>query len=226
VHSEDNRVFDIFSTSGRLGVFGDRQSREVLLCRNCQGVSRKIPSTSLKLAGLSSGATSSCRAADEYICGLEKRSRVFVRNELQASFRIRTSQTVPRLIAECSLSTFRVPAIAAQVECETASARVVRSQSPDRTSQWMQRIPCRPKHLACPLWVRGTDSEKAMSALPPKADMCSAVVDVCFGPIADMSTLLLRGKITRLHYKNSQDGDARPRYFLKIGHVTIFNFFA
>ena len=25
-----------------------------------------------------------------------------------------------------------------------------------------------------------------MSALPPKADMCSATGDVCFGPIADM----------------------------------------
>ena len=109
VHLEDNRAFDIFSTSGRLGVFGDRQSREVLLCRNCQGVFRKIPSTSLKLAGRSSGATSSSRAADEYICGLEKRSHVFVRNGLQASFRIRTSQTARRLIAEFSLSTFRMP---------------------------------------------------------------------------------------------------------------------
>jgi hypothetical protein len=25
-----------------------------------------------------------------------------------------------------------------------------------------------------------------MSALPPKADMCAATTDVCFGPIADM----------------------------------------
>jgi len=25
-----------------------------------------------------------------------------------------------------------------------------------------------------------------MSALPPKADMCSAVADVCFGPKADI----------------------------------------
>src|SRR5215831_17748609 len=29
--------------------------------------------------------------------------------------------------------------------------------------------------------------QKAMSALPPKADMCSAVIHVCFEPIADMS---------------------------------------
>jgi hypothetical protein len=28
--------------------------------------------------------------------------------------------------------------------------------------------------------------QKAMSALPPKADMCGAVVHVCFGPKADM----------------------------------------
>src|SRR5215470_9941675 len=29
--------------------------------------------------------------------------------------------------------------------------------------------------------------KKAMSALPPKADMCSAVGHVCFGPIADIN---------------------------------------
>jgi hypothetical protein len=28
--------------------------------------------------------------------------------------------------------------------------------------------------------------QKVMSALPPKADMCGATRDVCFGPIADM----------------------------------------
>src|SRR5262245_42742151 len=31
---------------------------------------------------------------------------------------------------------------------------------------------------------------KAMSALPPKADICSANTDVCYGPIADMACLL------------------------------------
>src|SRR5262249_40996596 len=30
--------------------------------------------------------------------------------------------------------------------------------------------------------------QKDMSALPPKADMCGALVHVCFGPIADIST--------------------------------------
>src|SRR5262245_32592043 len=29
--------------------------------------------------------------------------------------------------------------------------------------------------------------QKGMSALPPKADMCSAIADVCFGPEADIS---------------------------------------
>src|SRR5262245_57993146 len=30
--------------------------------------------------------------------------------------------------------------------------------------------------------------QTVMSALPPKADMCSAVANVCFGPIADIPT--------------------------------------
>jgi hypothetical protein len=29
--------------------------------------------------------------------------------------------------------------------------------------------------------------QKVMSALPPKADICSALVHVCFGPIADIA---------------------------------------
>jgi len=29
-------------------------------------------------------------------------------------------------------------------------------------------------------------SQTVMSALPPKADMCGALADVCFGPIADI----------------------------------------
>ena len=34
-----------------------------------------------------------------------------------------------------------------------------------------------------------------MSALPPKADMCSALADVRFGPKADMG-----GEVTSLHF--------------------------
>src|SRR5262245_60964305 len=31
--------------------------------------------------------------------------------------------------------------------------------------------------------------QKGMSALPPKADICDALTDVCFGPIADIVTI-------------------------------------
>ena len=31
--------------------------------------------------------------------------------------------------------------------------------------------------------------QKRVSALPPKADMCGATSDVCYGPIADMGRL-------------------------------------
>jgi hypothetical protein len=34
---------------------------------------------------------------------------------------------------------------------------------------------------------KGWSHDKTMSALPPKADMCSALDHVCFGPKADMS---------------------------------------
>jgi len=30
-----------------------------------------------------------------------------------------------------------------------------------------------------------------MSALPPKADMCSALADVCFGPKADITASVI-----------------------------------
>src|SRR5262245_53036349 len=33
---------------------------------------------------------------------------------------------------------------------------------------------------------------KAMSALPPKADMCGALADVRFGPIADIAVVIIR----------------------------------
>jgi hypothetical protein len=32
-------------------------------------------------------------------------------------------------------------------------------------------------------------AQQVMSALPPKADMCDAKTNVCFGPIADMINL-------------------------------------
>jgi hypothetical protein len=33
---------------------------------------------------------------------------------------------------------------------------------------------------------------RGMSALPPKADMCSALAHVCFGPIADIVAYIFR----------------------------------
>src|SRR5262249_47566746 len=35
-----------------------------------------------------------------------------------------------------------------------------------------------------------------MSAFPPKADMCGAIANVCFGPIADMNKINQRGSLT------------------------------
>jgi hypothetical protein len=39
---------------------------------------------------------------------------------------------------------------------------------------------------------------KVMSALPPKADICSALAYVCFGPIADIREMDLQGQKVRL----------------------------
>src|SRR5262249_33697923 len=44
----------------------------------------------------------------------------------------------------------------------------------------------------CPLWVKSRHlPDKRAFPLPPKADMCSALADVCFGPIASMPGLIL-----------------------------------
>ena len=40
--------------------------------------------------------------------------------------------------------------------------------------------------------------QKGMSALPPKADMCSATSDVCFVPIADIRARQVFRKIPRI----------------------------
>ena len=41
----------------------------------------------------------------------------------------------------------------------------------------------------CPLWVKSRHVHHGMSALPPKADMCSATRDVRFVPEADILTI-------------------------------------
>jgi len=46
-----------------------------------------------------------------------------------------------------------------------------------------------------------------MSALPPKADVCSAIVHVCFGPIADIA----RHSINSSARERSEYGIVRPR---------------
>jgi len=46
------------------------------------------------------------------------------------------------------------------------------------------------KKFKCPLYPQKQTYavQNGKSALPPKADMCSAIADVCFGPIADSCT--------------------------------------
>ena len=50
--------------------------------------------------------------------------------------------------------------------------------------------------------------QKVMSALTPKADMCSALAHVCFGPIAD---ILLDYSIISSARACSAAGTVRPR---------------
>jgi hypothetical protein len=54
---------------------------------------------------------------------------------------------------------------------------------------------CAAKRHVCVTPISDIESEipqKAMSALPPKADMCGAKADVRYGPIADMMYLGIR----------------------------------
>jgi hypothetical protein len=53
------------------------------------------------------------------------------------------------------------------------------------------------RNKRCPLYPWDCDRESGhaqmvMSALAPKADMCSAFIHVCFGPIADIGLFLAR----------------------------------
>jgi hypothetical protein len=45
--------------------------------------------------------------------------------------------------------------------------------------------------------------QKIMSALPPKADMCSALAHVCFGPIADIEIFTSVEGVIRPHAAKS-----------------------
>jgi hypothetical protein len=51
--------------------------------------------------------------------------------------------------------------------------------------------------------------QEGMSALPPKADMCSATRDVCYGPIADIALfddLVCAGEQRRRHREPERSG--------------------
>jgi hypothetical protein len=60
-----------------------------------------------------------------------------------------------------------------------------------------------------------------MSALPAKADMCSATKDVRFVPIADIS---LHHSITASAVVNSDGGIVRPSVFAVFRLITNSNF--
>src|SRR5262249_31347293 len=60
--------------------------------------------------------------------------------------------------------------------------------------------------------------QQAMSALPPKADMCSAVVHVCFGSIADIVAFIF----TRLH-SAARSPERRKRWILVSGRGRVKN---
>jgi len=45
----------------------------------------------------------------------------------------------------------------------------------------------------------GLRGRQPMSALPPKADMCGALLHVCYGPIADIIDVLLSTAAIRVH---------------------------
>src|SRR5262249_16512426 len=62
--------------------------------------------------------------------------------------------------------------------------------------------------------------QNGMSALPPKADMCGATRDVCFGPKADIATY----SITSSPRLSSDSGTARPSILAVLRLITNSNF--
>jgi hypothetical protein len=62
--------------------------------------------------------------------------------------------------------------------------------------------------------------QKAMSALPPKADMCGALAHVCFGPIADScGAAKSQCFATQDRVRSALKGKGVPNDFLK--YVTL-----
>jgi hypothetical protein len=66
----------------------------------------------------------------------------------------------------------------------------------------------------------------AMSALPPKADMCSALAYVCFGPKADSceAAKKFRYSITSSARNNIDGGTVSPRALAVLTFTAISNF--
>src|SRR5262245_26034081 len=62
--------------------------------------------------------------------------------------------------------------------------------------------------------------QNVMSALPPKADMCSAHAHVCFGPKADMEP---SHSITSLALARSDGGTERPSALAVLRLITSSN---
>jgi hypothetical protein len=62
--------------------------------------------------------------------------------------------------------------------------------------------------------------QKVMSALPPKADMCGATSDVCYGPKADM---MPGYSTTSSTIESKPAGMARPNAFALLRLITNSN---
>src|SRR5262245_781156 len=64
--------------------------------------------------------------------------------------------------------------------------------------------------------------QTGMSALPPKADMCGATRDVCFGPKADMG----HHSMMRSARNRTKGGTERPSVFAALMLSTVSNLVA
>jgi hypothetical protein len=65
---------------------------------------------------------------------------------------------------------------------------------------------------------------KAMSALPPKADMCSALAYVCFGPIADIKPFIRSLALGDHQHPDKSSFVYRTSHIgLTFGHVAAHN---
>ena len=81
-------------------------------------------------------------------------------------------------------------------------------------------------HSQCPLWVksRHVRCKSVMSALPPKADMCSATRHVRFVPKADICSAAKKILFDHLVGRHEQrSGTVRPSAFAALRLITSSN---